>query len=313
VKCPKCEHEQPDGALECGRCGVIFAKWKDGWDRPAPEWAPPQRVEAPPASSGGRTTLKAAGLLAVAAGLYWFLLWSPAGLPVPEQAYRDSEHAFALTAPEGWQAKKANDCKIVSTALTQTTACMVLELRREADSNRAGPSIQLTIAPIGALFKTGFYGSARITEGLKDALAEAIDKGFAGSIPGYASESKEIVSIDRIASLQLRGGATIKGTPVGIGDKTVTVPTLFGQTPEHHLTVSMALVPSGSRAYLLVGGGQTQDEASLSAAFDQAVQSFRVTGGRATPFQSYGGLAGSIPGDAILGFLVAATLALLKL
>ena len=26
--CPKCHFEQPDGGVECARCGVIFAKWK---------------------------------------------------------------------------------------------------------------------------------------------------------------------------------------------------------------------------------------------------------------------------------------------
>ena len=56
---------------------------------------------------------------------------------------------------------------------------------------------------------------------------------MAETLPGYASESSQIVSIDGISSLRLQGGATIKGTPIEVGDKTVTVlPTPFGKTPD---------------------------------------------------------------------------------
>ena len=249
----------------------------------------------------------------MAAGWYWFMLWTPRGLEVPEQAYRDQERGFALTVPEGWQAARMNECRTIVAGLTQAAACAVLDLHREADTAQPRSSIQLTVVPIGALFKTGYGGSVRITEADKAGLADALNKGLAESFPGYTSDSTEIVLIDRIASLQMNGGATITGTPIAVGGKTVTVPTLFGKTPEYQLAVTTVLVPSGSTAYLLVAGGQEKDAAAVAPALDQVLRSFRVTDGRATPFQSYGGLAGSIPGDAILGFLVSATLALLAL
>jgi hypothetical protein len=313
VKCPKCEHVQPDGALECAQCGIVFAKWKDAWDRQAPAWTPPAPAPAAPASTSNRTVLKVAGLLALAAGWYWFMLWSPGGLAVPEQAYRDQERGFALTVPEGWQAARMNECRTIAAGLTQATACAVLDLHRDADAAQPRPSIQFTVVPIGALFKTGYGGSVRITEADKTGLADAINKGLAESLPGYTSESIQVVPIDRIASLRMHGGATIKGTPISVGGKTVTVPNLFGKTPEYQLTVNVVLVPSGSTAYLLVAGGQEKDEDVVVQAFDQVLQSFRVTSGRATPFQRFGGLVGSVPGDAILGFLVSATLALLAM
>jgi hypothetical protein len=313
VKCPKCEHVNADGALECAQCGIVFSKWKDAWDRQAPAWPPPAPPPPAPAPTSGRTILKVAGLLVLAVGWYWFMLWSPGGLAVPEQAYRDQERGFALVVPEGWQAARLNECRTIAAGLTQATACAVLALHRDADTAQPRPSIQLTVVPIGVLFQTGYGGSVRITEADKTGLADAINKGLVESLPGYTSESIQVVSIDRIASLRMLGGATVTGTPIAVGGKTVTVPTLFGKTPEYRLAVNVVLVPSGSTAYLLVAGGRETDEDVIAPAFEQVLQSFRVTGGRATPFQRFGGLAGSIPGDAILGLLVSATLALLAL
>ncbi|MBS0181691.1 MAG: hypothetical protein JSS39_04765 [Nitrospira sp.] len=30
TRCPKCKAERPDEAIECGRCGIIFAKYRPG-------------------------------------------------------------------------------------------------------------------------------------------------------------------------------------------------------------------------------------------------------------------------------------------
>jgi hypothetical protein len=314
VRCPKCEYEQPDGALECARCGIIFARWRDPWGHQAPAWAPPTaQSTAPATSSGPRSILKIAGFLGAAAGWLWFFFWAPGGLPVPSESYQDAEHGFALTVPEDWQAVKANQCRTATSGLDEATYCMVLEVRRAGDENRPGPTVQLTVAPIGALVKTGLGGSVRLTERDKAALVQAVEKGFAGTIPGYTTDSSEILAVDRIPSLQVRGSATIQGTPVTVAGKAMSVPSMFGKTPEYHVTVNLVMVPSGSRAYFLVGGTQAQDDPVLSPALNQIVQSFRVTSGRATPFQQFGGLMGSIPGDAILGFLVAITLALFRI
>ena len=83
--------------------------------------------------------------------------------------------------------------------------------------------------------------------------------------------------------------------------------------PEAHVSMISVLVPGGSRMYLLAGASQPEDERALAGTFDAIVQSFRITHDRGTPFQLFGGLGGSIPGDAILGALVGITLLLLKL
>lgn len=33
VQCPNCKTDSPDGTPECGKCGLIFAKWKPAEER----------------------------------------------------------------------------------------------------------------------------------------------------------------------------------------------------------------------------------------------------------------------------------------
>jgi hypothetical protein len=35
VRCPRCDFDQPDGATDCARCGIVFAKWKDAEEEAA--------------------------------------------------------------------------------------------------------------------------------------------------------------------------------------------------------------------------------------------------------------------------------------
>jgi hypothetical protein len=322
VKCPKCQHEQPSGGTECGRCGLIFAKWRGdantadyGPAASEPYYAPvPQRQVAAPAQGGARRPVvtTVVGFLAVCAGWYWFVFWSPGGLPVPADAYRDAESGFALVQPLGWQAKKIKDCKNVGVPLSNASACAVLVMRRDTASGGSGPSIQVTTAPISALFKTGWGGSVRITEDQKADVAEAFEEGMAKSLPGYVGESREVVDVDRIPSIRVVGSASFKGSPIMVGDKVMTVPDFSGAATEHHLTMGGALVPGGTQAFLLVYGCDTAERADVGATFEAVVSSFRLTDNRPTPFQFYGGLLGSVKGDAILGALVSLSLIVLK-
>jgi hypothetical protein len=61
MKCPKCGHEQPDGGLDCGRCGIVFSRYRP--PTPAAGAAPvvaglpgppeSSAAAAPPAQLGG--------------------------------------------------------------------------------------------------------------------------------------------------------------------------------------------------------------------------------------------------------------------
>jgi hypothetical protein len=254
-----------------------------------------------------------AGLIAACAGWYWFVFWSPAGLPVQADAYRDAENGFALVAPEGWQATGTKECKNVGTLLSTATACVVLNVHRDTSPPGSGPGIQVTTVPIGAVVKTGWGGSARVTEAGSADLAKVLHDSMGKALPGYAGENHAVVAVDRIPSLRLMGSATFSGTIATIGDKVVTIPDFSATQTEHHVATGAVLVPGGTRAFLIAYVSDAADRAEVGAAFDAAVSSFRLTDGRPTPFQSSGGLMGSMKGDFILGGLVGLSLGLLKM
>lgn len=49
MTCPKCGFEQPAGAVDCGRCGIVFSKW-DVPAEPADDLAPGVWVPPPPST-----------------------------------------------------------------------------------------------------------------------------------------------------------------------------------------------------------------------------------------------------------------------
>jgi hypothetical protein len=315
MRCPKCEYEQPTGSTECVRCGLIFAKWRPVRNQ---AWPGPDDAAAPASARADRAPgdgvpgwLKLLALLAVGAGWYWFFFWAPRGLSVADQAYRDDARGFALLAPQGWQATKTTDCKDVGGPLTPAAACAVLDVT--PSGKPPTPSIQVTMVPVSSIVKTGWGGTLVIEDRDKESLAGALASGLAKTLPGYVQERSDMILVDGIAALRLRGSATITGSPVFVGDSMVTVPNLFGRTPEHYLTMAHVLVPAGSNAYLITYVCNTADYERLAPTFEAVTGSFRVTRSRPTPFQAAGGLMGSIKGDAILGLLVSLTLALLKL
>ena len=318
MKCPKCQHEQPSGRTECEKCGVVFAKWRGDSDASGyapsnePYYPPAAQTQAAAPAGGGalRPLGMIVGLLAACAGWYWFLFWAPGGLPVQADAYRDAENGFALVAPQGWQATKTRDCKNVGTALSGASACAVLDL---SGAGASTATVQVITVPVGALFETGWGGSVRIAQSDASTLAKSLEDGMAKAIPGYTRESAEVVTVDRIASLRVIGSATFTGTPTMIGDKMVTIPDFSGRQTEHHLTTGTVLVPGGKQAFLVTYGCESAQREVTGAAFDAIVSSFRLTDGRPTPFQSYGGVRGSIKGDAILGGLVGLSLGVLKM
>lgn len=79
-ECPKCQTPAADGALECSRCGLVFAKWHD---RPPAAIEPRPRVSAalPDPSRGPLRVARIVGLVV----LCWWTL-SFARLGVNEEA-----------------------------------------------------------------------------------------------------------------------------------------------------------------------------------------------------------------------------------
>ncbi len=122
--CPRCHHHQPD-APDCGRCGLVIAKWNpDHAQRPrAPDQPPlelsPRRPGAPPAVPAlalGAIVL----VVALAAGAYLLLgteeeprqplvASSPSDLQVLEKEAAELGCPRRIKAPETIEEKAAGD------------------------------------------------------------------------------------------------------------------------------------------------------------------------------------------------------------
>lgn len=318
--CPKCQQEQPDDAAECSRCGIIFAKWQKVAERPSAKPATPRSaVGSAPVQSGrdwGRamkTALKVLGLVGVGIGWYWFLFSTTGGLPVPENAYQDEEHSFAVVQPQGWKLQRVKECTASGASFgVVKDVCNVLGLEDDRGAGSTHPNLQVIVAPISSLFRTGWGGGASITESDKDDIAQTIEKGIAGSLPGFKIETSEIVSIDNLNAVKVVGSARIEGYPMKIGSSVVTVP--FGRSDAaYNMTIGGLLVAGGTTAYFITFGSEQADYGVYGRIFGEVMQSFRITERHPTPFQAYGGLWGSVKGDLVLGALVGLMIALLKL
>jgi len=274
----------------------------------------PERVPRGNNGSGMKLAAKILGLLGVGIGCYWFFFTASSGLPVPENAYHDKEHSFALIQPQGWKITTVKDCRPSGASFgTAKDICNVLTVEEERRANQTRPNFQVTVAPVSSLFKTGWGGSVRITEGNKDEIAQTIEKGIAGSIPGYKNESAEIVVVDNLSAIEVVGSARIEGYPVMIGKSVVTVPFgMGGSPPVYHMTIGGVLVVGGTTAYFITFGCESSDYSIAGRIFHDIIDSFRVTERHPTPFQRYGGLWGSIKGDAILGALIGLAIMLIK-
>jgi len=78
TNCPKCGAAQPEGALECARCGIVFARWQRLHDPdapPPPQRPVPQEGAAPAAGEEeGTPAIEREGWIALATGFGLALL-----------------------------------------------------------------------------------------------------------------------------------------------------------------------------------------------------------------------------------------------
>jgi hypothetical protein len=95
MNCPKCTFEQPDGATQCPRCGVIFAKLHPGQPEPAHEkmhvftQGGAHMAGTAPDTSGSENRLQLAGRAFVWVAL---LIWGGTFIftPISGEAFSDS-------------------------------------------------------------------------------------------------------------------------------------------------------------------------------------------------------------------------------
>lgn len=107
MTCPNCGAANPDGAIECGSCGVVFEKWRRKQEAAQAAAAPALAAGAEKPRSEARAAqvslpvapLAGALVLAVAALLGFS---RPSGRGVPPSSVA-APGGFFLRAPEGWR------------------------------------------------------------------------------------------------------------------------------------------------------------------------------------------------------------------
>jgi hypothetical protein len=319
MRCPKCGFEQTDGAIECGKCGVIIAKALKAQQSPAaPRPAPTARQAPPPApslpkSSNDKKNMSLTAivsLLVVATVVFWWINF-PLANKIPEGAYVNMKHQFALSAPRDWL------------QLTPENAKRIFEENKDRFTGSFGDSIRDSVSKPGVEVgfikmpdtATEFSPSINVvvvplqmpplSESEKDKAADVLVKEMRKGLAGYAKESASLIKVDGLLSLEIVGTVPFtfvsqKSEPImGVG--AYGRQQVVGYKPEVKKKFTMKLrqlfVPGKKRSYLITYTGEAASFAEVAPIFDSITESFRVLQrpprfGRITRLTLDGGLFG---------------------
>ena len=289
MECPKCGHVQADGPPECGKCGLIFARWVERRSsatlrpRPSPRPGPsPDEPEGAKVSPLG-LLLGCTGVLFL--GLATWHVWSGGGLPVDREAYRDDAAGFAIVLPYGWS------------LLTPGNAAAVLEKSRGRYPEAVEQAFH-DARTVAAMFypeepgDTAPWAIVTAVEGIppplvgKDGatLATVAGAALSARFEGYRLREGTVERVDRLPALRVSGGDTVHflkspsqeifgelpgGGRYPIG-RTVDVWDDFDRSLDHWL------IPGGNRSFVLAFGGPETSRALNAKTVERIVDSFRV-------------------------------------
>ena len=292
--CPKCGWNQPEGEIECARCGVVFSRWSL---RPAPEGQPPRprtpEAVSPPMegpSAGSPLLLAAAMLALVILGGLARMVFFPKGYPVPPGAFVDQAHGFTLSVPAEWTG-------LTPQFYSESAAAIADRLPPELQGLISGqppaagffmPEDAGEIAPsVSVVFVKGT--PPRFVPKTVLATASGLAEKLKTLFPDYTPGTPVIVRLDKLDSLKLPGTATLKVKRREV----VPEAPVFSENPEFvfpdlkaprmrevwttvRLTVLHYWIPGGKGSYILACACPSRRFVSLEAAFEGMADSFRV-------------------------------------
>lgn len=319
MNCPNCGHRQPDGTLECQSCQIIFSKWKPREPRlplpgevPRPAYISPDAVP-PRRLIIDRVVLGAlAGMLLCGLALWWFLV-PPAG-SVPEDAYVNRQHRFALSPPPEWiMLTRENMGELVKEhgdRLPSKLRGMVADNKNIAvsfvmleDSRRGlAPSFNVVVIP-GSM--------PRLREDLKEEATRELGKAYASVLEDYRQESIGFTVVDGLEALEI---VSIGSLEFKVADaQYMEVENAWGGTSREKVSEAefarpslqfrQVLVPGRKRAYVVTFTALEKRWDEMDPAFQRVLGSFRVLQRppRLGPILN-GAVVGGLIG-AILGFM----------
>jgi len=278
MKCPKCGHEQADVFSQCQQCRYIFIPA----DRSAKGEGTQISLAPSPAPRGPSiTALLGAIALAILLGTLLWWLWSPEGLPLPDNAYVNQKHHFAMASPPGWIALSQDNyhdmMQQLGNRLPKSLQDGLSSRRIEVgfikilDEPNFSPSVNVVVMQT----EMPELDEKALQEG-----SEALSEEYKKVLNSFKMESAELVTVDELTSARFnsRGELKLNVAPVAAqepGPATFVDPST-AQWRTFDLRIIQTLVPGKRRAYIVTCTSEAQQSKEYKRAFDDVVDSFRV-------------------------------------
>lgn len=206
MDCPKCGHVQADGPPECGRCGLIFARWVERRSGAPPR--PRIQTPLPPDPSAGEASPLGLLLGSVAVlfmGLAAWHFWSAGGLPVDRDAWRDPVGGFAIAIPSGWTlVTPANSAQVLGTLKGRYPEAVPAAVRDGRSVAFFLPEEMGALAPWGSVTPLEGIPPPRWNED-GDKLAGPVAAVLASRLQDYRLVTVSVTEVDRLPALQVVG------------------------------------------------------------------------------------------------------------
>lgn len=280
--CPKCGHEQPDVFSQCQKCRHIFPSTarKAGPIVAEPSTALTSLSHGPsiPAFIGA-----IAGALILGTALWW--LWTPEGLPVPENAYVNEKHHFAIASPSGWVALNPDNYK----EMFERLGNKLPKSLQDGLSNRRievgfiklldEPNFSPNINVVVIQSEVPELDDKQLEEG-----AQVLSNEYKRVLDAYTLEKSELITVDELTSAQFSSRGTLK---LKVADAKGSVkeslpgwPTYTEESPAQwvsfDLKMSQTLVPGKKRGYIITCTSDAKQSQEYRHEFNEALDSFRV-------------------------------------
>jgi hypothetical protein len=294
MRCPKCGFELQDGAVECGKCGVIIAKaMRPSPHRPAsaapPAPLPSANEPEATASAPGPATAALIGLALLALiGAAWWLNF-PSASALPDGAYINQKHRFAFAPPAEWLQLTRENAKQVFEqhqdrfppeirSMVANPGFEVSYTRLAAEPSEFSPSLNVVVMELKEDLPP-------LTESDREKAARTIFGELARMLNTYQPGSSSLVDVDGIRSLQLTGTASLDvvlepSQPIMSEKGAFGLSHVTGHTPEVRKTFELRsvqlFVPGKKRAYVISYTAEASAFGESAATFDLVTASFRV-------------------------------------
>lgn len=269
MTCPKCGHEQPDVFTQCQQCRFIFPTQPHKTQQTATAvqtpFAPIQGGPSIPAFFGAL-----AGAIVLILAIWW--LFTPEGLPLPDGAYVNEKHHFAMSVPKGWVILTADNYQEMFQKLGdrlpkglqeglshRRTEVGFLKLMEDADFS---PNINVVV----------IEGDVPpLDESQIEEASNALTAEFSRVLDSYKLEKSELVTVDELNSLKFSSRGQLK-----FRVSNQQAQNSADEWKTYDLRITQTLVPGRKKAYIVTCTAEALRSQDSKRDFEDAVDSFRV-------------------------------------